>query len=65
MTDPSVLNSCGIKLLFFAEKNSSRQLCYHKTQEGVIGDAVEYFFQLIFACKKMESLLKVYFQNEG
>ena len=36
-------------------------------QEGVIGDAMKYFFSnsLAFARKRMESLLKRYFQNEG
>ena len=33
-------------------------------QEGVTGAAMKYFFQLAFVCKRMESLLKVHFQNE-
>ena len=33
-------------------------------QEDVTGAAIKYFFQLAFVCKRMESLLKGYFQNE-
>ena len=34
-------------------------------QEGVIGGAMKYFFQFFSIYKRMESPLKLYFQNEG
>ena len=37
-----------------------------KMQEGVLEGAMTYFSNsLAFVCKKMESLLKLYFQNKS
>ena len=65
--EQTALSSILIELLYHKSWLKMQEgVLEAKMQEGVLEGAMTYFSNsLAFVCKKMESLLKLYFQNKS